>query len=145
MKAASFAFDAEEIAAGIATWVRIESPSYGAAAVNRMMNLAADQDARPRLSIATVYNSSWAVNSYTDPNFIHWRSTIAPASCRPARLHRFWPRSIPIVTIFNGPLPLVLGLSIGIRPVPLGKGGPSQNSLRCGVLPSNVKSAANSA
>ncbi|MEE8506188.1 MAG: hypothetical protein V3S40_08215 [Kiloniellales bacterium] len=41
-KATSFAFDAEEIAAGIATWVRVESPSYGAAAVNRMMDLAAD-------------------------------------------------------------------------------------------------------
>ncbi len=33
MKATSFAFDAEEIAAGIATWVCVESPSYGAAAV----------------------------------------------------------------------------------------------------------------
>ncbi len=42
MKATSFAFDAEEIAAGIATWVGVESPSYGAAAVNRMMDLAAD-------------------------------------------------------------------------------------------------------
>ena len=42
MKATSFAFDAEEIAAGIAAWVRIESPSYDAAAVNRMMDLAAD-------------------------------------------------------------------------------------------------------
>lgn len=42
MKATSFAFDAEEIAAGIATWVCVESPSYGAAAVNHMMDLAAD-------------------------------------------------------------------------------------------------------
>lgn len=34
-------FDAEEIAAGIAEWASIESPSYDAAAVNRMMDLAA--------------------------------------------------------------------------------------------------------
>ena len=34
-------FDAEEIAAGIAAWAAIESPSYDAAAVNRMMDLAA--------------------------------------------------------------------------------------------------------
>ena len=33
-------FDAEEIAAGIAEWARIESPSFDAAAVNRMMDLA---------------------------------------------------------------------------------------------------------
>ncbi|MDP6343583.1 MAG: M20/M25/M40 family metallo-hydrolase, partial [Alphaproteobacteria bacterium] len=35
------AFDAEEIAAGIAAWAAIESPSFDAAAVNRMMDLAA--------------------------------------------------------------------------------------------------------
>lgn len=34
-------FDAEEIASGIATWAAIESPSFDAAAVNRMMDLAA--------------------------------------------------------------------------------------------------------
>ena len=36
----SIAFDAEEIAAGIAEWASIESPSTDAAAVNRMMDLA---------------------------------------------------------------------------------------------------------
>lgn len=35
-------FDAEEIAAGIAAWAAVESPSYDAAAVNRMMDLAAE-------------------------------------------------------------------------------------------------------
>ncbi|MDD9876591.1 MAG: M20/M25/M40 family metallo-hydrolase [Magnetovibrio sp.] len=35
-------FDAEEIAAGIAEWARIESPSTDAAAVNRMMDIAED-------------------------------------------------------------------------------------------------------
>ncbi len=34
-------FDAEEIAAGIATWASVESPSFDAAAVNRMMDVAA--------------------------------------------------------------------------------------------------------
>jgi len=34
-------FDAEEIAAGIAAWAAIESPSFDAVAVNRMMDLAA--------------------------------------------------------------------------------------------------------
>ncbi len=34
------AFDAEEIATGIAEWAAIESPSFDAAAVNRMMDLA---------------------------------------------------------------------------------------------------------
>ena len=34
------AFDAEEIVAGIAEWAAIESPSFDAAAVNQMMNLA---------------------------------------------------------------------------------------------------------
>lgn len=34
------AFDAEEIAAGIAEWAAIESPSFDATAVNRMMDLA---------------------------------------------------------------------------------------------------------
>ena len=34
------AFDAEEIAAGIAEWASVESPSFDAAAVNRMMDLA---------------------------------------------------------------------------------------------------------
>ncbi len=34
------AFDAEEIAAGIAGWAGIESPSFDAAAVNRMMDVA---------------------------------------------------------------------------------------------------------
>ena len=33
-------FDAEEIAAGIAKWAAIESPSFDAAAVNRMMDMA---------------------------------------------------------------------------------------------------------
>ena len=33
-------FDAEEIAAGIAKWAAIESPSFEAAAVNRMMDMA---------------------------------------------------------------------------------------------------------
>lgn len=42
MNAASYAFDPEEIAAGIALWASIESPSYDDAAVNRMMDLAAD-------------------------------------------------------------------------------------------------------
>ena len=37
----SLHFDAEEIAAGIAKWAAVESPSYDAAAVNRMMDLAA--------------------------------------------------------------------------------------------------------
>ena len=36
-------FDAEAIAAGIAEWAAVESPSYDAAAVNRMMDLAARQ------------------------------------------------------------------------------------------------------
>jgi len=36
-------FDAEVIASGIAEWVAVESPSYDADAVNRMMDLAADQ------------------------------------------------------------------------------------------------------
>ena len=35
-----YAFDAEEIAAGIAEWASVESPSTDAAAVNRMMDLA---------------------------------------------------------------------------------------------------------
>ena len=34
-------FDAEELAAGIAAWASIESPSFDAAAVNRMMDVAA--------------------------------------------------------------------------------------------------------
>lgn len=34
-------FDAEEIAAGIAAWAAVESPSFDAASVNRMMDLAA--------------------------------------------------------------------------------------------------------
>ncbi|MDG2107318.1 MAG: M20/M25/M40 family metallo-hydrolase [Woeseiaceae bacterium] len=34
-------FDAEEIAAGIAAWASIESPSYDAAAVNQIMDVAA--------------------------------------------------------------------------------------------------------
>ena len=46
MEATSFAVDTEEIAASIAAWVRIESPSYDAAAVNRMMDLAADTHVR---------------------------------------------------------------------------------------------------
>ena len=33
-------FDAEEIAAGIAAWASIESPSFDAAAVNQMMDVA---------------------------------------------------------------------------------------------------------
>ena len=45
------AFDAEEIVAGIAEWAAIESPSFDAAAVNQMMNLA--QSAMVRLG-ATV-------------------------------------------------------------------------------------------
>ena len=45
------AFDAEEIVAGIAEWAAIESPSFHAAAVNQMMNLA--QSAMVRLG-ATV-------------------------------------------------------------------------------------------
>ena len=36
-----FSFDAETIAQRIAEWVAIESPSYDAAAVNRIMDLAA--------------------------------------------------------------------------------------------------------
>ena len=36
-------FDAEEIAAGVAEWASIESPTYDAAAVNRMMDLAEKQ------------------------------------------------------------------------------------------------------
>lgn len=35
-------FDAEAIASGIAKWVAVESPSYDAAAVNRMMDLASE-------------------------------------------------------------------------------------------------------
>ena len=38
----SYEFDAEEIAAAIAEWAAIESPSYDAAAVNRMMDTAAN-------------------------------------------------------------------------------------------------------
>ncbi|MAD92178.1 MAG: carboxypeptidase [Gammaproteobacteria bacterium] len=34
-------FNAEEIAAGIAEWAKIESPSYDSIAVNKMMNIAA--------------------------------------------------------------------------------------------------------
>ena len=45
------AFDAEEIVAGIADWAAIERPSFDAAAVNQMMNLA--QSAMVRLG-ATV-------------------------------------------------------------------------------------------
>jgi len=45
------AFDAEEIVAGIAEWAAIESPSFDAAAVNQMMDLA--QSAMVRLG-ATV-------------------------------------------------------------------------------------------
>ena len=45
------AFDAEEIVAGITEWAAIESPSFDAAAVNQMMNLA--QSAMVRLG-ATV-------------------------------------------------------------------------------------------
>lgn len=44
------AFDAEEIAAGIAEWAAVESPSFDAAAVNRMMDLA--QAAMARLGAA---------------------------------------------------------------------------------------------
>ncbi|MDD9927763.1 MAG: M20/M25/M40 family metallo-hydrolase [Rhodospirillaceae bacterium] len=44
------AFDAEEIAAGIAEWAAIESPSFDPAAVNRMMDLA--QDTMTRLGAA---------------------------------------------------------------------------------------------
>ena len=36
-------FNAEEIAAGIAEWVSIESPSFDAAAVNYMMDVAAEK------------------------------------------------------------------------------------------------------
>lgn len=36
-------FDSEEIAAGISEWVSIESPTYDASAVNRMMDLAEAQ------------------------------------------------------------------------------------------------------
>lgn len=41
MKTTDYNFSAEAIAEGIATWARVESPSYDAAAVNRMMDLAA--------------------------------------------------------------------------------------------------------
>jgi glutamate carboxypeptidase len=43
MMTEQLSFDAEQIAAGIAEWVSIESPSYDAAAVNRMMDLAEAQ------------------------------------------------------------------------------------------------------
>lgn len=41
MSAPRNAFDPEEILAGILRWVRVESPTYEAAAVNRMMDVAA--------------------------------------------------------------------------------------------------------
>ncbi|MGI9332346.1 MAG: M20/M25/M40 family metallo-hydrolase [Gammaproteobacteria bacterium] len=41
MTTADYPFDAEAIAEEVAAWARVESPSYDAAAVNRMMDLAA--------------------------------------------------------------------------------------------------------
>lgn len=43
MTAPRNAFDPEEILAGILRWIRIESPTYDPAAVNRMMDAAADE------------------------------------------------------------------------------------------------------
>ena len=40
MPATDYAFDAETIAAAIARWARIESPSFDATAVNAAMDLA---------------------------------------------------------------------------------------------------------
>ena len=48
------AFDAEEIAAGIAEWASVESPSFDAAAVNRMMDLAQETMTRLGASVERV-------------------------------------------------------------------------------------------
>lgn len=55
-------FDAEEIAAGIAEWVSIESPSFDAAAVNRMMDVAADKMA----SLGAAIERTPGANGYGD-------------------------------------------------------------------------------
>ncbi|NIY97108.1 M20/M25/M40 family metallo-hydrolase, partial [Salipiger sp. HF18] len=51
---ASLPFDADEMLAGLARWGACESPTHDAAAVNRMMDLAALDLARPGAEVQRV-------------------------------------------------------------------------------------------